>query len=281
MLKHINLKIFGIIFFIMIITQSCSFIQFSENVIIISGSDTMYELNENFSKQFMIENPEISVYVRGGGTSLGIKDLINHRCDIAAASRNLKPEESKLLAEYYGSLALVYLIAKDGLSIYVNPNNIVNDLTTEQIKNIFSGKITNWKEVGGEDKEIIVASRNPNSGTYTYFKEHVLEGEEFIKNSLIFNSTKEITKFISNNRYAIGYGGVGFSEGVIQVRVNGVTPSEQNIRNDSYPLTRYLHYLLRKSPTGATKKFINWVLSSTGQNIVQESGYISLWEYRL
>lgn len=270
-----------VVVFSLILIQSCTFIKFSDNVIIISGSDTMYQLNENLAKQFMIENPDVSVYVKGGGTSLGVKDLINNRCDIAAASRNLKPEESKLLAEYYGSLALIYLIAKDGLSIYVNPNNIVNDLTLEQIKNIFSGRITNWKEVGGDDKEIIVASRNQNSGTFLFFKEHVLEGEDFAKNSTYFNSTKEITQFVSNNIYAIGYGGVGYSEKVIQIRVNGVFPSEQNIRNDTYPITRYLHYFTRKEPTGNIKKFINWVLSPSGQLIMTKSGFISLWEYRL
>ncbi|MCL6495919.1 MAG: substrate-binding domain-containing protein, partial [Ignavibacterium sp.] len=111
----------------------CSFKPSGENIIIISGSDTMYELNEKLANEYMKENPEVSVYVKGGGTKLGINDLIKNKTDICASSRNLKPDEAKLLAEYYGSLALVYLIAKDGLSIYVNPNNFVNDLTLEQV----------------------------------------------------------------------------------------------------------------------------------------------------
>lgn len=268
-------------FIIVLFNLGCTFIKTSDNVIIISGSDTMYELNENLAKEFMKENPEISVYVKGGGTRLGIKDLINNKCDIAASSRNLKPDESKLLADYYGSLALVYLIAKDGLSIYVNPNNIVNDLTVEQIKDIFSGKINNWKQVGGEDNPITVVTRNPNSGTYLFFKEHVLEGDDYSKSSISFNTTKEIINFISKNTFSIGYGGMGYTEGIIQIRVNGVSPSEQNVRNDTYPITRYLHYLTRKSPSGNIKKYIDWVLSPSGQNIMRKSGFISLWEYRL
>lgn len=273
-------------FFISIISLSlslnnCSYINIPENIIVISGSDTMLELNENLAKEFMKNHPDISIYVKGGGTRVGINDLINNRCDIAAASRNLLPEESMLLAKYYGSLALVYLIAKDGLSLYVNPHNIVNDLSLIQVKDIFTGRVRNWKDVGGEDKEIILVSRNPNSGTYQFFKEHILEGENYSDKLITFNSTKDMIKFIRNNDNAIGFGGMGFNDGVVQIRIEGVYPSEQNIRNDTYPITRYLHFLLRKSPSGNVKKFLDWVLSAAGQNIIRNSGFISLWEYRL
>lgn len=259
----------------------CSFKPDGENVITISGSDTMFELNEKLAKEFMIDNPGISVYVKGGGTRLGIIDLIKNRTDICASSRNLKPEESKLLVEYYGSLALVYLIAKDGLSIYVNPNNIVNHLSVEQIKKIFTGKITNWKDLGGEDTLIIPVLRNPNSGTYLYFKEHVLDDEDYTPNGLTLPTTKEIIKFISENVNAIGYGGVGYKEGIVQIRVDGVYPTEENIRNDSYPITRYLHFFVSKSPSGNVKKFIDWTLSPKGQSVILKAGYIPLWDYAL
>ncbi len=275
------MRVLFIFLIIILFNAGCSFVNFSENFIIISGSDTMYELNENLAKQFMKEHQGISVYVKGGGTSLGIKDLISNRCDIAASSRNLKPDESKLLAEYYGSLALVYLIAKDGLSIYVNPNNIINDLTLNQIKDIFTGKITNWKQLGGDDKEIILVTRNPNSGTYLFFKEHVLDGEDYSEKTIAFNTTKEIIDYVSKNISSIGYGGMGYTGGVVQIRVNGISPIEQNVRNDTYPIIRYLHYLTRKSPSGNIKKFIDWVISPAGQNIIRESGFISLWDYQL
>lgn len=259
----------------------CSFKPTGENIIIISGSDTMYELNEKLANEYMKENPEVSVYVKGGGTKLGINDLIKNKTDICASSRNLKPDEAKLLAEYYGSLALVYLIAKDGLSIYVNPNNFVNDLTLEQVKKIFTGKIKNWKDVGGKDTVIIPVLRNPNSGTYLYFKEHVLDDEDYTENGITLPSTREMVKFISENENAIGYGGVGYKEGVIQIRIDGIPPTELNIRNDTYPITRYLHFFLSKSPSGRVKDFIDWVLSPSGQSVIRNAGFISLWEYSL
>jgi len=274
-------KKFFLIILIPVVLFNCSVINFPENVIIISGSDTMYELNEKLAKSFMKENPDISIYVKGGGTRLGILDLIYNKCDIASASRNLKHDESKLLAEYYGTLALVYLVAKDGLSVYVNPNNIVNDFSIQQLKDIFTGKIKNWKELGGEDKDIIVVTRNPNSGTYLFFKEYVLEGEDYYKNSIALGSNNEIIEYIKKNFNAIGYGRVGFTNDLVQVRVNGVAPTFENIRNDTYPITRYLHYLIRKYPSGNIKKFIDWVLSPNGQEIIRQMGFISLWNYDL
>jgi len=259
----------------------CSFKPTGENIIIISGSDTMYELNEKLANEYMKENPEVSIYVKGGGTKLGINDLIKNKTDICASSRNLKPDEAKLLAEYYGSLALVYLIAKDGLSIFVNPSNFVNDLTLEQVKKIFTGKIKNWKDVGGKDTVIVPVLRNPNSGTYLYFKEHVLDDEDYTENGITLPSTREIVKFISENENAIGYGGVGYKEGVIQIKIDGVPPTELNIRNDTYPITRYLHFFLSKSPSGRVKDFIDWVLSPSGQSVIRNAGFISLWEYSL
>jgi phosphate transport system substrate-binding protein len=259
----------------------CSFKPTGENIIIISGSDTMYELNEKLANEYMKENPEVSIYVKGGGTKLGINDLIKNKTDICASSRNLKPDEAKLLAEYYGSLAVVYLIAKDGLSIFVNPGNFVNDLTLDQVKKIFTGKINNWKDVGGKDTVIVPVLRNPNSGTYLYFKEHVLDDEDYTENGITLPSTREIVKFISENENAIGYGGVGYKEGVIQIKIDGVPPTELNIRNDTYPITRYLHFFLSKSPSGRVKDFIDWVLSTSGQSVIRNAGFISLWEYSL
>lgn len=272
---------FFISYLIVLSLWSCSFKPTGENIIIISGSDTMYELNEKLANAYMKENPEVSVYVKGGGTKLGINDLINNKTDICASSRNLKPNEAKLLAEYYGSLAVVYLIAKDGLSLYVNPNNIVNDLTLQQVKQIFTGKINNWKNVGGKDTVIVPVLRNPNSGTYLYFKEHVLDDEDYTENGITLPSTRKMIKYISENENAVGYGGVGYKEGVIQIRIDGVPPTELNIRNDTYPITRYLHYFLSKSPSGKVKDFINWVLSPSGQTVIRNAGFISLWEYSL
>lgn len=250
-------------------------------IIRIKGSDTMYELTSNLAEAYMKEHPGISVIVEGGGTAVGIKALIENKIDICTASRNLKPYETKMLAEYYSSLGLIYLIAKDGLSIYVNPGNPLKSFTTDQVKGIFTGGITNWEELGGNNSLIIPIIRNPNSGTYLYFLEHVLEDENYSASSLIKPTTKEIVNSVSENINAIGYGGMGYNENIIHALIDGIEPSVENVRNDSYPITRYLHFFTAKTPGGITKHFIDWVLSPSGQSVVSRSGYISLWEYNL
>ena len=260
---------------------SCSYKPMEEKEIKIVGSDTMLELTLNLAEQFMKENPGISITVSGGGTATGIKALINNESDICTASRNLKPEEAKSLAEYYGSLGLVFLVAKDALSIYLNPRNAVKDLTLHQLKDIYTGKVKNWKEFGGKDTSIVAVTRNPNSGTYLYLKDHVLEGENYTENFLVKSTTKEIIRFVEENDNSIGYGGMGYKGKVIDAKIEGVEPSENNVRNDTYPIIRYLHFFTSKTPDGTVKKFIDWVLSPAGQSVVKKSGYIPLWENKL
>lgn len=259
----------------------CSFKPSAENTIRIKGSDTMLELTENLAEQYMRENPNVSITVEGGGTATGIDALIKDEIDICTASRNLKPEESKLLADYYGSLGLVFLIAKDALSIYLSPENPLNNLRLSDLKKIFTGELKNWKELGGKEELIIPVTRNPNSGTYLYFKEHILENEDYVKNAIVKPTTKEVINFIEQSENAIGYGGMGYIGKIVHAKINGIEPTEQNVRNDTYPIIRYLHFFTAKSPRGEVKKFIDWVLSPSGQNIVRKSGFISLWENRL
>lgn len=269
------------IILIFLFFNNCSFKPTQKNEIVIVGSDTMLELTSNLAEHYMKENPGISVKVSGGGTSTGIKALINNQTDICTASRNLKPDEAKLLADYYGSLGLVFLIAKDGLSIYVHPDNPVKNLSLKQLKDIYTGNINNWKDLVGNDTTIITVTRNPNSGTYLYFKQHVLEGEEYSGNSIVEPTTKEIVKFVEENTNAIGYGGMGYKGNVVSSKINGVEPSENNVRNDTYPITRYLHFFTTKTPGGEVKRFIDWVLSPAGQSVVRNSGFIPLWENKL
>ncbi|MFZ1517713.1 MAG: phosphate ABC transporter substrate-binding protein [Ignavibacteriaceae bacterium] len=277
-MKRVLYKYFIIL---LLIFNSCSYKPIETNEIRIVGSDTMLELTSKLAEQYMKENPGISIIVEGGGTAEGIKALIKNQTDICTASRNLKPEETKLLADYYGSLGLVFLIAKDALSIYVNPKNTVNDLSITQLKEIYSGKVNNWTVLNGKDTLIVPVVRNPNSGTYLYFMEHVLEGNEYTPNSVTEPTTKEIVKFVEDNENAIGYGGMGYKGNVIHARINGVEPSENNVRNDTYPIIRYLHFFTTKTPSGTIKNFIDWVLSPSGQSVVRKSGFIPLWENKL
>ena len=262
----------------MMILISCSSRLPDQTLITISGSDTMFELTSNLAAEFMKRNPGISINVLGGGTATGINDLIKGKTDICTASRNLKPLEAKELADYYNSLGLVYLITKDGLSIYLNPSNNIKNLTIDQVKDIFIGRINNWKTLGGKDTIIIPVIRNPNSGTHLYFKEHILDNKEYPNSCLIESTTKDIVKFVSENTNAIGYGGMGYSNNVLSASIDGVDPTEKNIINDSYPLSRYLHFFTAKNPNGIVKQFIDWVLSPDAQAIIRKSGYIPLWE---
>jgi phosphate transport system substrate-binding protein len=266
---------------LVVLVYSCSFKPTEENEITIVGSDTMLELTSNLAEEYMKQNNGISVLVFGGGTVTGIKALINNQTDICTASRNLRPDEAKLLADYYGSLGLVFLIAKDALSIYVNPKNDIQDLTQSELKKIFSGEITNWNTLGGKDTAIVTVIRNPNSGTYLYFKDHVLEGVEYNDNAMVEPTTKEIVKFIEVNENAIGYGGMGSKGNIIHAKINGVEPTENNVRNDTYSIIRYLHFFTTKAPGGEVKRFIDWVLSPAGQSVVRKSGFIPLWENKL
>lgn len=275
-MKYIKYLILPLIFLF-----GCSGNISESNSFTITGSDTMLELTLDLAEFYMKEHPGISINVNGGGTVEGIQALIKNQTDICTASRNLKPNEAKLLADYYGSLGLVFLIAKDGLSVYVHPDNPVKNLSLEQLKNIYTGKIDNWKSLGGIDTTIIPVTRNPNSGTYHYFKDHVLEGEDYTYNSVIEPTTKDIVKFVELHKNAIGYGGMGYKGKVIDAKLNGVEPSENNVRNDTYSIIRYLHFFTTKTPRGEVKKFIDWVLSPAGQSVVRKSGYIPLWENKI
>ncbi|MGD8305346.1 MAG: substrate-binding domain-containing protein, partial [Ignavibacteria bacterium] len=164
---------------ILILLTSCSIKQRQVAVITIKGSDTMLELTQTLARRYMEENPGISIYVNGGGTAEGVRALIRGEIEICTASRTLRSQEAKLLAEYYGTLGMAFLVAKDALSIYLNKDNPVKNLSLEQLKNIYECKTRSWKELGGRDEPIIPVIRNPNSGTHLYFKEHILGGDEY------------------------------------------------------------------------------------------------------
>ena len=269
-------KILYIAFFIIVILAGCSADQQIIDTIRIKGSDTMLPLTQRLAAEYMKLNPNISIYVEGGGTANGVDALINGDVDIATASRSLRAEEAKKLANYYGSLGLYFLIAKDALSIYLNPDNPVKDLTLQQLKDMFTCKITNWKELGGNDEDIILVTRSPNSGTFLYFKEHVLEDEEYCDSVIVRNTTEAVIDYIHDHKNAIGYGGIGYKN-IYHAYINGYQPSEENARNDTYPITRYLHFFTSKTPKGIVKDFIDWVLTPDGQKIIKDSGFIPLW----
>jgi phosphate transport system substrate-binding protein len=250
----------------------------SSNTIKIKGSDTMLFLADLLAREYMKKNPSVSIYVEGGGTATGIKALGEGTIDICTASRSLKGEEVKVLADKFRSIGMSTIIAKDGLSIFVHLQNPVDNISAEQVKKIFKCKIISWSEFNWEDQEIIPVSRNPNSGTYLYFKEHVLEGEDYCDKVQIKPTTGNIVKSVSQDLYSIGYGGIGYvTDSVKTLRVNNIAPTVKNIIDGTYPISRYLHLYTIKQPEGEIKKFIDWVISDEGQKVVKESGYIPIW----
>ena len=236
----------------------------------------MLILTRLWAEEYMKSNVRASVYVEGGGTASGVKDLIRSKNDVCAASRPLRPREVQQLAQHHNTVGLTFAVAKEALSVYVHPENPIQDLTLQQLKSIFTGKIKNWSAVGGWDAPIFVITRSPNSGTYFYFREHILNEEPYSSAARIFPSTQSIVEAVSRSPYAIGYGGVAYGPS-LHCRVNGVAPTYATIIDDSYPITRYLYLVTASSPKGATKDFIDWVLSPDGQLLVDKAGYVPLW----
>jgi len=247
---------------------------FSGETITVKGSDTMVILAQRWAEIYMSKNSgSVTVQVTGGGSGTGIAALINGTTDIADASRPMKPSEVQKLKERYGTLGVEIRCAKDALSVYLNEHNPVENLTLAQIKDIYTGRVTNWKEVGGPDAKIVLYGRENNSGTYVYFKDNVLKGEDYAPSTQTLPGTAAVVNAVGKDKWGIGYGGVAYGKGIKFVKVNGVAPSEETVKDGTYPITRYLYMYTRNKPAGAVKKYIDWILSPEGQKVVTTVGY--------
>ncbi len=250
----------------------------SSNKIYIKGSFTVYMLAREWASVYMELHPGVAVYAEGGGSSLGFNGLLEGSVDIAMASRLIRSDEAKLFADKYNSIGLSFLVAKDALSIYVNHNNPVFNITLEQLRKIFTGEITNWKTVGGLDEPIQVVIRPNTSGTHVYFKEYILENSQYTDEAVILPNHKAIIDYVKSNGSAIGFGALTANGSVKHCRINGVAATEENVRNHMYPISRYLYLYTVNTPTGEVKNFIDWVISPAGQKIVAEVGFVPLWQ---
>ncbi|MGE5478819.1 MAG: phosphate ABC transporter substrate-binding protein [Chloroflexota bacterium] len=244
--------------------------------ITVKGSDTLVILSQRWAERYMSKNGDVSIQVTGGGSGTGISALINGTTDICNASRPINKSEIQKLKERYGTTGIEIACAKDGLSIYLHKNNPVGNLTVDQLKSIYTGKITNWKQVGGNNAKIVLYSRENNSGTYAYFKEHVLKNADYAPSAQNLPGTAAVVNAVEKDANGIGYGGAAYSKGIKICKVNGVEPSRENIRSAKYPISRSLYMYLRNRPSGAVKKFIDWTLSPEGQKIVSEVGYFPI-----
>ncbi len=256
------------------------------NSLQIKGSDTMVNLGQAWAEEFMKADPSVSVAVTGGGSGTGIAALLSGTCDIAELSRELKPEEIAL-AKGKGFTPKQVTVALDGLAVVVHPANPISQLTMDQLAAVFSGAVSNWKEIGGEDLPIVVLSREVNSGTHVYFKEHVLRGNqkdsrvEFAANALMLPSSQAIADEVAQNSGAIGYFGMGYitaREKALAVAMDAaspyVAPTIANVVSQAYPISRPLLMVTRGEAHGLAARFLDYVLSPAGQGIVERIDFV-------
>jgi phosphate transport system substrate-binding protein len=251
------------------------------------GSDTLVNLALAWAEAYMPLHPEVRISVTGGGSGTGIAAMINGTVDIANASRAMKPEEISA-AQANGIEPVEHTVAGDAIAVVVHPSNPVESLTLRQISDIYTGKITNWREAGGEDRPIVLLSRESNSGTYVYFLENVVrQGDKesdllFSPDTLLMPSSEGISTEVRQNPNAIGYDGLGYvtpdQKMLAVAQMAGepyVMPSIETVNDGTYPIARPLFMYTAGQPTGQVKAYLDWVLSE-GQGLVVELGFVPL-----
>jgi phosphate transport system substrate-binding protein len=237
----------------------------------VTGSTTILPIAEVAATDFMAANPGTKVLVAGVGSSAGIEAVSNGTAQIGTSSRDLKPEE--------GKLGLVDIkIALDAIAIIVNPSNPIQSLTTSQVADIFSGKIKNWREVGGRDMEIGLVNRDESSGTRDAFSTLVLKGGPFDPTAAVLPGTGQVRSVVAQSPIAVGYISLGFVDKTVKaLTIDGVTPTEQTVANRTYPISRVLHFLTKGAPTGLAKRYIDFVLSPAVQDkVVRDAGFLPI-----
>src|SRR6266566_8820783 len=214
--------------------------------ITVKGSDTLVILAQKWAEVYMSKHPETKIQVTGGGSGIGFAALQNNTTDIADASRPIKPAERAACIKSFGKNPREYKVALDGLSVYVNSDNPVSELSVEQLEKIFTGKARNWKEFGGNGSPITVYSRENSSGTYEFFKEHVLKGQDFVSSAQTMPGTAALLQSVSRDKNGIGYGGAAYGHGAKALKIKkaadspAIEPTEENVVSGKYPIWRYL-----------------------------------------
>ena len=274
---HVKSCKFVLLLFLIISSISSGFSQ----KLMLKGSDSVLPLGQKIAEQFMKSNKNVNISVVGGGSGVGITALIDGTTQIAMSSRSIKLDE-KLRLQNAGRQYKEVKIAYDALSIIVNPANKVTQLTREQIEGIFTGKIKNWKEVGGEDMKIVAYARETSSGTYEFFKEHLLNRKNYASTCLNMPASGSVIQSVSQTKGAIGYVGLAYVDK--SVKAIGVStdkgktyvkPSIVTAKNKTYPIVRPLYFYYPTKSEATVKSFIDYVIGKTGQGLVSQIGYIS------
>jgi phosphate transport system substrate-binding protein len=249
----------------------------AEKDIVINGSTTVLPVMQKVSEAFMAANPGVHISLSGGGSGNGIKALNDGLCTIAMSSRDMKAKEQEQ-GKAKGIVPVRFTIAKDALVPVVHPSNTVKDLSVQQLRDIFTGKITNWKEVGGKDEVIVVISRDSSSGTFETWAELIMNKEKVMPAALLQASNGAVTQAVGKNKKAIGYIGFGYLNDALKpLTVEGKAATAAAAKDGTWPIARDLYLFTNGQPAGMVKTLIDFTLDpQKGQKFVEQVGYIPL-----
>ena len=257
-----------------------SSVSFANQSIVIKGSTTVLPVAQGTLEAFMKANPGVQMSLSGGGSGEGIKAMIDKTTDIATSSREIKDKEVEL-AKTKGVNPVAHVVAFDAIIPVVHPKNKVSNLSIDQLSQIYQGKITNWKELGGEDLKIVVISRDSSSGTFESWDHFVMKKAKVTPRAQMLASNGALVTAVAKNKYAIAYLGIGYvNKSVKSLQVNGITASVQTAMSKEYPFSRELYMYTNGEPQGATAKYLAFVKSAEGQKIVAKEGFVPLVEVK-
>jgi len=248
----------------------------------IKGSDTMVILGQRWAENYMKLNPGMTIQVTGGGSGTGIAALINGSTDVCESSRPMKDKEKDEVQQKRGAPAVETKVALDAVAIYVNAKSPLQEISIPTLRKIYRAEAKNWKEAGGPDHAIVLYGRENNSGTYGYFKEHVLDGKDFAAATQTLAGTSAVANAVKGDVFGIGYGGIAYLEGVRALKVKkddaapAIAPTLETSQDGTYPISRFLYFYTAGPPTGSIKRFVEWVESAAGQKVIGDVGYYPL-----
>ena len=252
----------------------------------VEGSDTMINLAVAWREAYGKINADVDIEVGGNGSGIGIKNLAEGDCDLANSSRSMEDEEKELTEKNTGKAPVEHIVGYDALAVYVHPSCPLEEISLEQLAEIYgeNGTITNWKDLGGDDKEIVVVSRQNSSGTYKYFQKAIMGKRKYRQGTLDQSGSKDVVQFVANTAAAIGYSGMGYNKpGEVKMLSISAKPGEpavepnmDNVKNDSYPITRPLLCFTAGEPEGVLKDYLAWIKGDDAQAIVAEQGYVPI-----
>jgi phosphate transport system substrate-binding protein len=265
-----------------LVVTSCTRKASNQSVITVKGSDTMVILGQRWAEDYMKAHPEVRVEVNGGGSGTGIAALINGSVDICQSSRPMTQAERLDTRAKRGKDVIETKVALDALAVYVNDANPLRDVSIPALAKIFTGETASWKALGGEDHAIVLYGRENNSGTYAFFREHVLGGHDFATATQALAGTSALVQAVKRDPFGIGYGGFAYGEGIRALRVKAtddsapIAPSLETANSGAYPLTRFLFFYTAGNPPPPVERFIEWVTGPEGQGTVSQVGYFPL-----